>query len=163
MKSQLDQFESALSSQDTSSAGGVTIDLASLLRGYIFRTSPSPCNKTESVLLVCLLILYSIPSPHELQLMPEGTSACVRVCLCLSVCLSVCLRACVSVFLSVCMSVSLCVSVGGWVDECGVGECGWVGMCKCVSAHTDTFVRLCLYIVHVMYIRTQTHVCVRLH
>ena len=115
MKSQLDQFESALSSQDTSSAGGVTIDLASLLRGYIFRTSPSPCNKTESVLLVCLLILYSIPSPHELQLMPEGTSACVRVCLCLSVCLSVCLRACVSVFLSVCMSVSLCVSVGGWV------------------------------------------------
>ena len=123
MKSQLDQFESALSSQDTSSAGGVTIDLASLLRGYIFRTSPSPCNKTESVLLVCLLILYSIPSPHELQLMPGGTSACVRVCL--SVCLSVCLPACVSVFLSVCMYVSLCVSVGGWVDECGVGGCGY--------------------------------------
>ena len=122
MKSQLDQFASALSSQDTSSAGGVTIDLASLLRGYIFRTSPSPCNKTESVLLVCLLILYSIPSPHELQLIPEGTSACVRVCL--SVCLSVCLPACVSVFLSVCMYVSLCVSVGGWVDEC---VCGWVG------------------------------------
>ena len=128
MKSQLDQFESALSSQDTSSAGGVTIDLASLLRGYIFRTSPSPCNKTESVLLVCLLILYSIPSPHELQLMPEGTSACVRVCLsiCLSVCLSACLSVCLCVCLSVCVYVclSLCVSVGGWVDECGVGGCG---------------------------------------
>ena len=45
-----------------------------------------------------------------------------------------------------------------WVGV-GVG----VGMCKFVSAHIDTFVRLCLYIVHVMYIRTQTHVCVRLH
>ncbi len=121
MKSQLDQFESALSSQDTGSAGGVTIDLASLLRGYIFRTSPSPCNKTESVLLVCLLILYSIPSPHELQLMPEGTSTCVCVCLsvCLSACLSVCLSVCCSVCVSVCMSVFLCVSVSVvWV---GVG------------------------------------------
>ena len=29
-------------------------------------------------------------------------------------------------------------------------------MCKCVFAHIDTFVRLCLYIVHVMYVHTYT-------
>lgn len=108
MKSQLDQFESGLTNQGASSAGGVATDLASLLRGYIFRTSPCPCNKMESVLLVCLLLLYSIPSPHQLQLTPEGTSMCVHACVCLVYMSTFCTFGSVHML---CMPVSVCACV----------------------------------------------------
>ena len=153
MKSQLDRFESGLTNQGTSSAGGVTTDLASLLRGYIFRTSPCPCNKMESVLLVCLLLLYSIPSPHQLQLTPEGTSMCVHACvsglheyiLYIWVCThvmhtSVCVCVCVSVIVRSCVSESVCTSTCIARVVCTPMSAYevfmYLGMCVCLRIYT---------------------------